>query len=44
VRKALVARDSKVIELQQRVSTLEAELDTERAVVKFLREETDELQ
>ena len=44
MRKALVARDSKVIELQQRVSTLEAELDTERAVVKFLREETDELQ
>jgi len=39
VRKRLVARENKILELQQRITTLEAELDTERAVVRFLREE-----
>lgn len=34
-----MARENKILELQQRITTLEAELDTERAVVRFLREE-----
>jgi hypothetical protein len=39
VRKALVAKESKIAELQYRVKTLEAELDTEREIIKALREQ-----
>lgn len=36
-RLALQARDAKISELQHRVNTLEAELETEKAIVKHLR-------
>ena len=37
LRKALHARESKVMELNQRIKTLEAELDIERDVIRYLR-------
>lgn len=37
-RLALKAREAKIKELQHRVQTLDAELETERAIVKHLRE------
>jgi hypothetical protein len=37
-----VARENKILELKQRISTLEAELDTERAIVRFLRDQENE--
>jgi hypothetical protein len=39
MRKTLLARDNKVAELQLRVKTLEAEVDVEREVVRYLRAE-----
>jgi hypothetical protein len=33
-----VARESKIVELQHRIKTLEAELDTEREIIRYLRE------
>lgn len=38
---ALRARDAKIEELKRRIGTLEAELETERAVVRHLRWETE---
>jgi hypothetical protein len=38
-RKALIAKDSKITELEHRIKTLEAELDTERAIISYLRSE-----
>ncbi|KAF2436524.1 hypothetical protein EJ08DRAFT_691686 [Tothia fuscella] len=40
-RLALHARDAKIVELQHRVKTLEAELETQNAVVKYLRAAND---
>jgi hypothetical protein len=40
-RLALKARDAKISELQHRVTTLEADLETERAIVKHLRWERE---
>ena len=37
-RLALKAREAKIAELQMRIQTLDAELATERAIVKHLRE------
>ncbi|QDS68105.1 hypothetical protein FKW77_010145 [Venturia effusa] len=37
-RLALTAREAKIAELQHRINTLDAELNTERAIVKHLRE------
>ncbi|KAF2674602.1 hypothetical protein BT63DRAFT_15408 [Microthyrium microscopicum] len=42
LRKSLIARDSKIAELQQRIITLEAELDTEREVIRYLREASED--
>jgi hypothetical protein len=38
---ALKAKDAKIAELQHRIDTLEAELETERAIVKHLRWEKE---
>jgi hypothetical protein len=40
-RLALKARDAKIAELQRRIDTLEAELETERAIVRHLRWENE---
>lgn len=41
-RLALTAREAKVAELEHRINTLGAELNTERAIVKHLREAGDD--
>jgi hypothetical protein len=40
-RLALKAKDAKIAELQHRIETLQAELETERAIVKHLRWENE---
>ena len=40
-RLAIKAKDAKIAELQHRLNTLEAELETERAIVKHLRWEKE---
>jgi hypothetical protein len=40
-RLALKAKDAKIVELSRRLDTLEAELETERAIVRHLRWEKE---
>ena len=40
-RLALKAKDAKIVELSRRADTLEAELETERAIVRHLRWENE---